>query len=80
MRVTNKQIEVLIESAKVQGASAKRIAALEKMLSKRNSLKNVKNPSANDYVIEQADDQGNTIVYYSTVPLSEKSKDYLDKL
>ncbi len=79
MRVTNKQIEVLIESARLEGASAERIAALEKMLSKRNSLKNIKTLSTDDYMIKEVDDQGKAVVYYSTVPLSEKSKAFLDK-
>lgn len=79
MRVTTKQIETLIQSAKINGASLDRISALEKMLEKRNSLKSAKSLSADDYMVEEIDQQGRQAVYYSTVPLSSKSKAYLDK-
>jgi signal recognition particle receptor subunit beta len=79
MRVTTKQIEILIQSAKSDGASADRISALEKMLEKRRSLKSIKAPCTDEYMVEEMDEEGKKVVYYSTAPLSKKSKAYLDK-
>jgi hypothetical protein len=80
MRVTTKQIKDLIESEKQSGASKERIASLEQVLATRNSLKSVNYSSADAYMIEKIDDQGKKVVYYSTVPLSDKNRAYLDKL
>jgi uncharacterized Fe-S center protein len=79
MRVTTKQIELLLQSAKANGASADRIIALEKMLQKRNSLKSIKAFTVDDYMVEEIDEQGRKTVYYSTSPLSKKTRAYLDQ-
>jgi hypothetical protein len=80
MRVTTKQIKDLIESEKRNGATKERIASLEQVLATRNSLKNVSSSATDAYMTEKVDDHGKKVVYYSTVPLSDKDRAYLDKL
>lgn len=79
MRVTIKQIQDLIQSAKLAGSDKKHLELLENCLEEKQALKSKINKSGNNsYTSESIDDKGRKVVFYSTSPLSDEDKSYFD--